>query len=224
MLTIVVADAELETVPLKMREDHSIQRISGERKKRPENMILDSNFMHTSIERYFPGESRRRGRPDIIHILLLVALESILNRNDGLRIRIHTRNNQIIDISPETRIPRAYNRFIGLVEKLFSEKKIVADGKTLLSVRDGTLQDAIGKSAGHVVVLAPGGEVSRVSKVVQGSGDLVIVIGGFSEGNYISDLESYEKCTIFREELTIWSVAMEVIAEYERTFPDKAAS
>ncbi|MEM0154996.1 MAG: 16S rRNA methyltransferase [Thermoplasmataceae archaeon] len=216
VLTIVIADAELETVPIEMREDYSIQKISRERKKRPENMILDSNFMHASIERYFPGESRRRGRPDIIHILMLVALESILNKIGSLRIMIHTRNNLIIDVSPETRIPRAYNRFIGLFEKLFSERKIVADGKALLSIRDGTVHDALGKSAQHVVVLAPGGEISSVSEVVREPGDLVVVIGGFSEGNYKSDLGQYGRRTIFREELTIWSVAMEVITEYER--------
>lgn len=41
-----------------------------------------------------------------------------------LRVYIHTRNNEIIYVKPETRIPRNYNRFVGLMESLFKNKAV----------------------------------------------------------------------------------------------------
>ena len=47
-------------------------------------------------------------------------------------IIVHTRNNDVITIDPETRIMRNYTRFIGLMEQLFekqhqTKKKILID-------------------------------------------------------------------------------------------------
>ena len=41
-------------------------------------------------------------------------LDSPLNRAGHLRVFIHTRDNVLIDIHPQTRIPRTYDRFAGL--------------------------------------------------------------------------------------------------------------
>lgn len=216
VLTIIIADAELETIPAEMRDDYSIRKIAGERKKKVDAIILDSNYMHSAIDRYFPGESNRRGRPDIIHIFLLVAMDSILNRTGNLRVRIHTRNDLVIDISPDTRLPRAYNRFIGLFEKLFAEGKIAADGKTLLQIQKGTLNSAIESHDERVLAMAPDAPIKPIDSLISGSGDMTVIIGGFSEGNYRSNIDKFEKASIFNEELTIWSVGMEVITQYER--------
>ncbi len=220
MLTIIIADAELETIPPEMRDDYSIRKIAVERKKKVDGIILDSNYMHSAIDRYFPGESNRRGRPDIIHIFLLVAMDSILNRMGNLRVRIHTRNDLVIDISADTRLPRAYNRFIGLFEKLFAEGRIVADGKTLLQVQKGTLNSAIDRPAERVLAMAPDAVIKPVDSVISGPENMTVIIGGFSEGNYRSNVDRFEKASIFNEELTIWSVGMEVITQYERVLRD----
>ncbi len=41
-------------------------------------------------------------------------LDSPLNRAGLLRVFIHTRDNVLIDVHPQTRIPRTYDRFAGL--------------------------------------------------------------------------------------------------------------
>ena len=220
MLTIIIADAELETIPAEMRDDYSIRKIAGERKKKVDGIILDSNYMHSAIDRYFPGQSNRRGRPDIIHIFLLVAMDSILNRMGNLRVRIHTRNDLVIDISPDTRLPRAYNRFIGLFEKLFAEGEIVVDGKKLLQVQKGTLNAAIDRPAERVLAMAPDAVIKPIDSVISGPEDMTVIIGGFSEGNYRSNMDQFKKASIFNEELTIWSVGMEVLTQYERVLRD----
>ncbi|WP_297215522.1 16S rRNA (pseudouridine(914)-N(1))-methyltransferase Nep1 [Thermoplasma sp.] len=217
MLHLIIADAELETIPEQMTEDPAIRRFAKKRNKKVEKIILDSNYMHTSIDRYFPNESKRRGRPDIIYLLLEMAQESILNHKNQLRTYIHTRNNKVIKISPITRMPKSYNRFIGLFEDLFDKKIITNSGKKLLSIEDSNLLDLINSiNVDRKILLHPKGEMKKPSEIVDKS-DMLVVIGGFSEGDFLSDI-SYmqEKYAIFDQELTIWSVANEVIANYER--------
>jgi hypothetical protein len=60
------------------------------------------------------SEGRRRGRPDMTHLFLLTALESIANKQGTVKLIIHTRNDEMITVHPETRIMRNYERFLGL--------------------------------------------------------------------------------------------------------------
>lgn len=49
-------------------------------------------------------------------------LDSPLNRENLLQVFIHTERNVLIKINPQTRIPRTYERFAGLmgiIEVLF---------------------------------------------------------------------------------------------------------
>lgn len=218
MLTLIVADAELETVPEKMWSDPPLRKYAKKKGKPVREVLLDSNYMHTSIEKYFPGQSSRRGRPDIIHILLLVALESILNRNGELRIFIHTRNDLCITVNSEVRLPKAYNRFSGLIESLMKNGEIVGDGKTLLKVAPQTIEETVREHGkGELVVLSPTGEEEKMGDIIRSKEDYTVVIGGFSEGDFISDVYSLARAySIFKEELTIWSVASELICQYER--------
>ena len=139
MLRLIIADAELQTVPENMARDRAIRNIAEKNHKKPTEMLLDSNYMHTTIDKYFPGESNRRGRPDIIYIFLELAMESILNKNKMLDVYVHTRGNYIIHINSETKLPRSYNRFQGLMEDLFKKRSINYNGNELLSMREGAI-------------------------------------------------------------------------------------
>lgn len=218
MLNLVIADAELELIPKEMLDDYAIRKHAKKRGKPASAIILDSNFMHTSIERYFPGESTRRGRPDIIFVLLQVAMESILNKKGQLRVFIHTRNDLVIDINPVIRMPRSYNRFVGLMENLFDKKEIKTNDEVLLSINESSVEGLIDKiNFDRLVILSPKGERKKLDEIVDKVEDYLVVIGGFSEGDFRSDVYSLgESYSIFEEELTIWSVASEIIAEYER--------
>jgi rRNA small subunit pseudouridine methyltransferase Nep1 len=70
-------------------------------------------------------------RPDIVHQCLLMLLDSPLNRAGLLRVFIHTRDNVLIDIHPQTRIPRTYDRFAGLFVQLLDKQKIRASNSSL---------------------------------------------------------------------------------------------
>jgi rRNA small subunit pseudouridine methyltransferase Nep1 len=145
-----------------------------------------------------------------------MATESILNKNRGLDIFIHTRDNFIMHINGETNLPRSYNRFQGLIEDLFRKKSIEYNGTDLLSMKEGKLIPFLNGLDGKTVVLSPDGKESRLSGIIDNE-NLNVIIGGFSQGDYISDVYSnFNTYRIFDEELTIWSVGMEVISQYER--------
>ncbi len=219
MLSLVVLDAELETIPEIMMDDYSIRIQAKKRGKSASKMLLDSNFMHAAIERYFPGESSRRGRPDIIFHLLMTSLESILNKKSGLRVIIHTRNNIIIEISPSIRLPKSYNRFVGLMEDLFDKGAVGSQSETLMKVARGNWRDAMSIAGGEPILLSPRGIPRKISEVFHGEGDKAVIIGGFSQGDFISDVYSLGSgISIYPDELTIWSVAMESICQYERDY------
>ena len=216
MLRLIIADAELQTVPENMARDRAIRNIAEKNHKKPTEMLLDSNYMHTTIDKYFPGESNRRGRPDIIYIFLEVAMESILNKNKMLDVYVHTRGNYIIHINSETKLPRSYNRFQGLIEDLFKKRSITYNGNELLSMREGAIIPFLKNLDGKTVALSPEGTSSSLSTIIN-QDNLNVIIGGFSQGDYISDIYgNFPAYKIFNEELTIWSVGMEVISQYER--------
>ena len=124
MLTIVLAESELERIPASLLRHQAIVASAGKRMKKPVDILLDSNYHHSAM-RNLP-EWERRGRPDIVHLFLLVALESIANKKNFLRVIVHTRNNEMIAFNPTTRIMRNYDRFVGLIEQLF-EKQVIPD-------------------------------------------------------------------------------------------------
>ncbi|XP_026862507.2 ribosomal RNA small subunit methyltransferase NEP1 isoform X2 [Electrophorus electricus] len=57
-------------------------------------------------------------RPDITHQCLLMLMDSPLNRAGLLQVYIHTEKNALIEINPQTRIPRTFPRFCGLMDHL----------------------------------------------------------------------------------------------------------
>lgn len=57
-------------------------------------------------------------RPDITHQCLLMLMDSPLNRAGLLQVYIHTAKNVLIEINPQTRIPRTLKRFGGLMGRL----------------------------------------------------------------------------------------------------------
>ncbi|RWS26637.1 C2 factor (C2F)-like protein [Leptotrombidium deliense] len=57
-------------------------------------------------------------RPDITHQCLLMLFDSPLNRAGLLQVFIHTQQNILIEIDPQTRLPRTFKRFANLMVQL----------------------------------------------------------------------------------------------------------
>ena len=83
-------------------------------------------------------------RPDITHQCLLMLLDSPLNKAGKLQVFVHTAKNVLIQINPQTRIPRVYSRFSMLMVQLLHDLSISAKdggGAKLLKVIKNPVTD-----------------------------------------------------------------------------------
>ena len=215
MLHLIIADSELELVPKKLQNHPSIISYAKRRFKKPDEILLDSTYHHTALKSLKDGE--RRGRPDIVHLCLINALESILNKEGKLRVYVHTRNNEVIYIKPETRLPRNYNRFVGLMESLFKNRLIPKD-LALLRIENKTLSEIIGDIGPDAVFIMHENGVlmspQSFGRKLNEYSSPVVIVGGFPHGDFLSRVEG-ERVSIYKEPLMAWSVVNEVVINYE---------
>lgn len=125
-------------------------------------------------------------RPDITHQSLLMLMDSPLNRAGLLQVFIRTEKNVLIAINPQTRIPRTFKRFAGLMVQLLHKFAVKAtdNGTKLLHVIKNPIIN-------HLPVGSKKFTMSFSSKVVKNCRELVppgeesitFVIGAFAHGN-----------------------------------------
>lgn len=202
MLTLVIAESALELVPQSIVDHPVIVKSAQKRGKLPEKILLDSNFHHAAMRNL--RSAHKRGRPDIVHVALLCALESVVNKQGLLNVYVHTWNDDIISVNPETRIPRSYNRFCGLIEDLFEKGSV----KDLLRVEKKLLNPFLERLPGKKVVMHEKGDFLHLER------DLVCVVGGFPHGDFETELP-YPRSRISSENLTAWTVVSELTVRYE---------
>ncbi len=209
----VFLEASLETVPKVISKHPEVLSDARRRKKKPTEMILDDSKHHNAMKKLKNRE--KRGRPDIIHQCLLLLLDSPIKKD--FDIYVHTINNEIIYVNSETRLPRNYNRFIGLMEDLFKKRKIVANGKTLLEMTDLSLRRIV--EGREVVVLHERGEGEEVLYDVF-KRNFAVCIGAFPHGDFSRDvlriLGKAKFVSFGVESYTSLYVTCRVISIYER--------
>ncbi|RLI53630.1 MAG: 16S rRNA methyltransferase [Candidatus Thorarchaeota archaeon] len=208
MMHLVLADSELELIPEKIAGHPSVR---GYRSR-----ILDSSLHHNAMKSLEDGY--RRGRPDIVHISLLVAMESILNREGMLRVYVHTRGDTVIYINPETRMIKNYGRFKGLMQQLLERGRVPSNGEALMEARNETLAQLLEKLDGRKILFSPEGKRSSMEEIMEE--DVVCIIGGFPHGDFLSPVYDMadEVVSIYHEMLPAWTVVMEAIVSYENKF------
>ena len=218
LLTLILADSELELVPKEIQNNPIIVKFARKKKKEPSKILLDSNLHYKAMKSL--TDKQRRGRPDIIYITLLNTLDSPLNRAELLKIYIHTRNNEIILINKNTRLPRNYNRFIGLFEQLFDKKKIPSEN-SLLTIQKKTIEELLTElRPEYTIVLSENGEKISSRGLMQKAAiykNVAVIIGGFPHGDFISDVKKFANkiACIDPAPLNAWTVANRVIFSYE---------
>lgn len=180
---LILAESELERVPKEVLSEKQVQSYSKHVGKPADKLLLDSSLFYRAVKTLPQGD--RRGRPDLIHTALTIALDSPAARKGKLEVFVHTRNDQVIRIKTETRPPRNYNRFIGLMEQLFETKRVPPEGEPLMEMKEQTLQQLIGELQPKEVVLfdAKGEKVghSQLKAIPHGA---AVLIGGFPHGEF----------------------------------------
>src|SRR4030067_64941 len=119
----ILAASEVELVPKEIVNERCILNNAGSRGKAPEKMLLDASHHQPAFGKL--PDSERRGRPDITHFFLMLCIDSDLCVEGNLRPFVHTRNNDVIAVNPQTRLPPHHPRFVGLFESPY-EQRVVA--------------------------------------------------------------------------------------------------
>ncbi|MEM0052988.1 MAG: ribosome biogenesis protein [Nitrososphaeria archaeon] len=182
----ILAETALETIPLEISGDKIIVNYCKKRKKKPSEVLLDQSYHHKAILQLKDHE--KRGRPDIAHFSLLEATSIPLYFENKITVYVHTLDDRIIEVGTNVRLPRVYERFVGLIEKLYSENIIKGGEKVLLKLYKGTLKELLSKIKPSIVIgLSRLGEKSNFRKVALFGLKFerpVFVVGGFAKGTF----------------------------------------
>lgn len=219
MLIMILADAELELVPEDLCNHPSVIKNAKRRKKKPSKILLDSSLHRFAFKD--EAEALRRGRPDIVYSFLLLCIDSMANAEGNLTTLVHTRNDELIEFSPKTRLPKSYNRFVGLMEDLF-DKGSVPDRKPLIVMtKNMTLEGILKKLKPETTIcLSPDGEpVDLIPLFRDVKKPVACIVGGFPEGGYSSPaLELSDKAiSISPHLLKVWTVASNILVSYNES-------
>ena len=220
MLTLILAESALETVPKELWKHPAVEHHSKRRHKSPRFIILDRSYHHAAMKTIRDNE--KRGRPDIVHFCLLEALGSPLNKGGLLKIYVHTINDQVISVSSEIRLPKNYIRFIGLMEQLFQFGKVPKTGNPLLILEHKSLFELISAlKPSYLVAFSKTGNPSTLEEVVsrlKGEENPAVSIGGFPLGHFKESTRSLadEVVCVDPDMLEAWTVTSRFIYEFER--------
>ncbi|MEM0330559.1 MAG: 16S rRNA methyltransferase [Archaeoglobaceae archaeon] len=207
----IFLEASLEIVPAEIRNHSAVVSDARRRRKKVSEILLDDSKHHSAMERLKFRE--KRGRPDIVHQCLLLLLDSPMRKN--FEVYVHTIGGMIIKVAVETRLPRNYNRFVGLMENLFRDKAIRGNGKNLLEIVDLKLSDLVkGK---NVVLLSEKGDKFNPEIL---KSETAICIGAFAHGEFfestLRELGNFKAVSLGRESYSSLYVTSKILSEYER--------
>ena len=90
-LILILVECGLEIIPRQIRNHSSVKK--NRTNKIYSSQLLDNALHHSAMKNL--KNSIKRGRPDIVHLCLLNALGSPLNKSSNLKLYIHTIKNKI---------------------------------------------------------------------------------------------------------------------------------
>jgi rRNA small subunit pseudouridine methyltransferase Nep1 len=132
----------------------------------------------------------------------------------------------MIVVNPEVRLPRNYERFIGLMEQLFLRGQVPPKGDPLLSFSPYDLEEVMsrlqGKSFESVSILALEEGDKKTMKELRGhfpedsQVPAIVGIGAFPHGSFSKEVEALfdEKIALSSDVMMAWHVCAEVLWAY----------
>jgi len=220
MLHLLLAESALETVPKQLWSHPSVANRAKSLGKKPGETLLDRTYHHRAMSRL--ENDYKRGRPDIVHFSLLEALGTPLNKEGLLTVHVHTVDDHIIRVAPKVRLPRNYDRFVGLIEQLYNDGRVPAEGQPLLKLEHGSLKDVLSEiRPSYVMVFTREGEGNTLESALGNLSEQkspAVVVGAFPHGHFREKTAELADLTVSidPEMLEAWTVTSRVIYEFER--------
>jgi rRNA small subunit pseudouridine methyltransferase Nep1 len=167
-------------------------------------------------------------------------LETPLCKEGLLRIHLHLQDGRIVEVNPDVRLPRNYDRFVGLIEQLLLKGQVPPQGNSLLHFIEGSIEELItevrvGAENAMTILAIEGGDQTSVEKLREilsqdQSTPVIVGVGAFPHGNLSEEIASLfdthlELDTdvmmawhVCAELMWIYSLAIEVVkARYSAT-------
>ena len=222
MLTLIIAESALETIPESLWNHPAIRKFSKTRRRPPSLILLDRSYHHTAMKRL--ENSEKRGRPDIVHFALLEALGSPLNKEKQLATYVHTVSDATIQINNEARLPRNYSRFVSLIEQLFETGRVPPDEKMkpLLILKQQDLTQLVKEvKPSRLLALTRAGRPQTLEDTISDlakTDKACVLVGGFPKGHFskaVTELADDTVC-IDSDMLETWTVVSRTVYEFER--------
>ena len=186
MLDLGIIESSLELVPQIIAQHPAIRAAAITRKKKSEHTLLDE-AVHSTVIKSLP-DFEKRGRPDILHRSLLTALDSILAREGHLRLFVHTCADAIIEVKSQTRLPRRFTRFTGLMEQLLLTKRVPPKGPALIRLRRRKLAVHVQRlKPSTIFLLSEKGKPTppkELAHLISSEDKPLVMIGGFAHGDF----------------------------------------
>ncbi len=171
-------------------------------------------------------ESERRGRPDITFLSLMSILETPLCKEGLLSVHLHLQDGRIIEVKPDVRLPRNYERFVGLMEQLLLKGRVPPQGDTLLHISELTLDDLLlklkaGSDNAMTLLAIEGGTQTSVESLrnllpQDSSVPVIAGVGAFPHGDLSQETIAKFDTSIEldREVMMAWQVCAELLWVY----------
>jgi len=192
-LVLILAESALELVPKEIWKHPSVVKHALSKGKKVGEILLDRSYHHSAMLRL--KDADKRGRPDIVHFSLLEATSSPLYMRGLMEVFVHTVNDEVIKLGKSVRLPKAYLRFEGLMEKLFKERKIIASSnEILLEIKEQSFKELISEIKPSITVglsrLRERNNFEGVAKELSKYENPAIVVGGFPRGHFSPNTSS----------------------------------
>lgn len=230
-LTVILAECAVERVPKEILKHPSVIRHAQNSDKKPEETVLDRSYHHSAITRLMKSSSapidllhrlQKTGRPDILHFTLLNLLGTPLNKAGRLAVYAHNLDGNLIRIEPKVRLPRNYERFVGLIEQLYSIGRVPPEGELMLTIKKSSFETLMAEvKATLTIALSRKGRPTDLREAVErlaATERPAIIIGGFPRGDFTRETLRWadEVLSISKVPLDAWTVAARLVYEFER--------
>lgn len=219
-LTIILLESSLELVPDQIKGHEQVKRTAERFGISVDEVILDKTYHYHAMSAL--PQKWKRGRPDILHVTLLVLTDTPLIEMGLLDVYFQSYDGRVFRLKPGVRVPKHYDRFKGLMAQLLRFNKVPpeAGDEALIYKAYDSLSEFVSEK-GKLILLWEKGVEARISYIVARA--LVtgkpIGIGAFPRGDFKRSTlrKASEKYSIMGgRPLKTWSVASRIVHEAER--------
>ncbi len=199
----------MELIPEELWNTPQVREYAKHQGKNARECLLNASELGQAMLGLKDGSVR--GKPEVIHACLLVALESIAFRQGNINVFVHTRNDKVLRFNQKFRVPRSFKNFISNMEGLFENKQIPPEGEAGVTLEDKTLKNLIKElRPSKIIILSRNGRKSAyktlINKIKRGSP--LVIVGGFSDRDFSNRTLSLadETLRLDDSQLMAWTV------------------